>query len=92
MHNAFVQKIVSFGKGMLEGFLSIRKLKNPGLFILSTIGIWVFYYFVSYVLFFCIPETSNLGPLAGLDIAGSRRNRHDGSDAGRDRRLSLVSR
>ncbi|MCF2491767.1 MULTISPECIES: lysylphosphatidylglycerol synthase transmembrane domain-containing protein [Dyadobacter] len=66
--NALIQKIVTFAKGMLDGFLSIRKLKNPGLFILSTIGIWVFYYFVSYVLFFCIPETSNLGPLAGLTL------------------------
>ncbi|MCF2491167.1 lysylphosphatidylglycerol synthase transmembrane domain-containing protein [Dyadobacter sp. CY347] len=68
LRNSFVQKILTFGKGMLDGFLSIRKLKSPGLFILSTIAIWVFYYFVSYVLFFCIPETSNLGPLAGLTL------------------------
>ena len=53
---------------MLEGLLSIRKLRSPGLFILSTIAIWVMYYFVSYVLFFCIPETSDLGPLAGLTL------------------------
>ncbi|MCF0052925.1 flippase-like domain-containing protein [Dyadobacter chenwenxiniae] len=66
--NALVQKVVGFGKGMLDGFLSIRKLRSPGLFILSTIAIWVFYYFVSYVLFFCIPETSDLGPLAGLTL------------------------
>ena len=68
LQNVLAQKVATFGKGMLDGFLSIRKLKSPGLFILSTVGIWVFYYFVSYVLFFCIPETSDLGPLAGLTL------------------------
>lgn len=68
LQNALFQKIVTFAGGMLEGLLSIRKLRNPGLFILSTISIWVLYYLVSYVLFFCIPETSNLGPLAGLTL------------------------
>ncbi|MEO6684798.1 MAG: lysylphosphatidylglycerol synthase transmembrane domain-containing protein [Dyadobacter sp.] len=68
MQNAIIQKIVAFLQGMLEGLLSVRKLKNPGLFFLSTAMIWVFYYLVSYVLFFCIPETSNLGMLAGLTL------------------------
>jgi uncharacterized membrane protein YbhN (UPF0104 family) len=53
---------------MLEGLLSVRKLRSPGLFILSTLMIWVLYYLISYVLFFCIPETSDLGPLAGLTL------------------------
>ncbi|KAA6440657.1 flippase-like domain-containing protein [Dyadobacter flavalbus] len=66
--HAIIQKILLFVKGMLEGLLSIRKLRSPGLFILSTIAIWVMYYLVSYVLFFCIPETSDLGPLAGLTL------------------------
>ncbi len=68
MQNTVIQKIVGFLQGMLEGLLSVRKLKNPGLFFLSTLMIWVFYYLVSYVLFFCIPETSNLGMLAGLTL------------------------
>lgn len=66
--NALIGKIITFAKGMLEGLLSVRKLRNPGLFILSTLIIWVMYYLVSYVLFFCIPETSDLGPLAGLTL------------------------
>jgi uncharacterized membrane protein YbhN (UPF0104 family) len=66
--NAIIGKIIDFAKGMLDGLLSVRKLRNPGLFIFSTILIWVLYYLVSYVLFFCIPETSNLGPLAGLTL------------------------
>jgi glycosyltransferase 2 family protein len=68
MKNGLVIKVMGFLKGMLEGVLSIRKLRSPGLFILSTLLIWVFYYLVSYVLFFCIPETSDLGPLAGLTL------------------------
>lgn len=66
--HAIIAKIVGFAQGMLEGLLSVRKLRNPGLFIFSTILIWVLYYLVSYVLFFCIPETSHLGPLAGLTL------------------------
>lgn len=68
LQNGIVAKVVGFLKGMLEGVLSIRKLRSPGLFIASTLLIWVFYYLVSYVLFFCIPETTNLGPLAGLTL------------------------
>jgi uncharacterized protein (TIRG00374 family) len=66
--NALIQKVVLFAQGMLEGLLSVRKLSSPGLFIFSTIAIWVLYYLVSYVLFFCIPETSSLGLLAGLTL------------------------
>ncbi len=68
MANAIVGKILDFLKGMAEGLLSVRKLRSPGLFILSTCLIWVFYYLVSYVLFFCIPETADLGLLAGLTV------------------------
>ena len=68
LQNALVAKIVGFLQGMLEGAMSIRKLRSPGLFIFSTLLIWVFYYLVSYVLFFCIPETADLGPLAGLTV------------------------
>ena len=65
---AFVQKIMVFLSGMLDGLLSIRKLRSPLLFIFSTVLIWVLYFFISYVLFFCIPETAQLGPLAGLTL------------------------
>ncbi|PWJ60315.1 hypothetical protein CLV98_101496 [Dyadobacter jejuensis] len=68
LNNSLIAKILDFGKGMLDGLLSIKNLRHPGLFILSTLMIWVLYFLVSYVLFFCIPETSNLGPLAGLTL------------------------
>lgn len=66
--NKLAAKIIEFVQGMLQGLLSIKQLKSPGLFILSTVLIWVLYFLVSYVLFFCIPETSELGPLAGLTL------------------------
>ncbi len=66
--NAFVGKVMDFLKGMAEGLMSVRKLRSPSLFIFSTLLIWVLYYLVSYVLFFCIPETADLGPLAGLTV------------------------
>jgi uncharacterized protein (TIRG00374 family) len=66
--NRFIAKVVDFGKGMLDGLLSIRRLKHPVLFVVSTVLIWVCYYYASYVLFFCVPETSELGMLAGLTL------------------------
>lgn len=62
------RKIADFGVGMLDGLLSVRKLERPGLFILATLGIWISYYFSSFAIFFCIPETSQLGWLAGLTV------------------------
>lgn len=66
--NTLVQKILGFLGGLLEGMLSIRKLRKPWVFIFHTILIWTMYYFMSYVLFFSIPETANLGMLTGLTV------------------------
>ncbi|MCU0443490.1 MAG: flippase-like domain-containing protein [Microscillaceae bacterium] len=43
-----------------QGMVSIRRVKNPLLFIAYTLLIWLMYYLMAYVLFFCFPETSNL--------------------------------
>ena len=64
----FYQKIATFLTGLLEGLTSVRKLRNPGLFLFHTVMIWTMYYFMSYVLFFAVPQTSGLGMLAGLTI------------------------
>ncbi len=68
LSNGPVAKIALFIKGMISGLLSVRNLESPLLFIASTVAIWVCYFFSSYVLFFCIPETSGLGLLAGLTL------------------------
>lgn len=61
-----VQKIRSILRSMAEGFLSVRRLQRPGLFWWSTAGIWVLYFTMAYVMFFAIPQTAQLSPLAGL--------------------------
>ena len=62
------QKILTFANGLLAGLLSVRKLKQPGLFVFHTLLIWTLYYFMSYTLCLALPGTQNLGPLAGLTI------------------------
>ena len=64
------EKIAVFLYGLKDGLLSLSKLsKNDQiLFWLHSVIIWVLYYFTSYVLFFCIPETADLGFMCGLSI------------------------
>jgi uncharacterized membrane protein YbhN (UPF0104 family) len=62
------QKVMGFTKGLLEGLLSVRKLRRPGAFIAHTLLIWFMYYLMSYTLFFAMPATANLSPLTGLTI------------------------
>ena len=52
------EKLINFGKGILQGLTSIFKLKQKGKFIFYTIGIWVSYYFAAYLVCFALPETS----------------------------------
>ena len=66
--NAWLQKAHRMLSDLVGGLLSIRKVQNITGFFLSTIGIWVFYYLMSYVIFFSIPETSDLSIGAGLSI------------------------
>jgi uncharacterized protein (TIRG00374 family) len=52
--------------GFVSGFISLKDIKNPIGFIVSTLVIWVVYYFMSYVIVFSLSETSHLGFGAGL--------------------------
>jgi len=61
-------KIVDFGKGIIEGLKSILTLKQKGKFILYTAGIWICYFFASYLVCFALPETSNFTPADGCFI------------------------
>lgn len=53
------EKLINFGKGILQGLTSIFKLKQKGKFIFYTIGIWLSYYFAAYLVCFALPETSD---------------------------------
>ena len=61
-----IQTIIEKLKGLLDGLLSIRHLKNPPLFIFYSVLIWAMYWAMGYVLFFAIPKFSGLPPIAGL--------------------------
>lgn len=60
--------VKNFSKGMAEGVLSIKKLKRKKAFIFHTVFIWACYYFMSYVIFFALPATSELGFSAGFTV------------------------
>lgn len=61
-------KVIDFGKGIFEGLKSILKLRQKGKFILLTAGIWICYFFASYLVCFALPETSNFTPADGCFI------------------------
>lgn len=52
------QKFIDLLKGILDGVLSIFKMKKPLKFILLSLGIWISYYFAAYLVCFALPETS----------------------------------
>lgn len=62
----FASKINSFLKGLLEGVLSIFKMKNKWSFIGHTIFIWVMYVLMFYVTTFALPELQNISIAAVL--------------------------
>lgn len=64
--NKYYNKLTAFLRQLVEGITSVRKLKNPTLFWVATVGIWVCYYFMTYVVFFSMESTANLGYSAGF--------------------------
>lgn len=66
--NTLFAKIEGFILGLVEGLLSIRKLRNPLAFVFHTALIWTMYFLSSYVCFFVLSESSHLTLLAGLTV------------------------
>jgi uncharacterized protein (TIRG00374 family) len=66
--NSLYLKIRQFIKELLNGFLSVRKIKNQIGFWISTVGIWFLYYLMLIVVFYAFPPTYNLSLLAGLTL------------------------
>jgi glycosyltransferase 2 family protein len=67
-NGAFYTKIRKFLGEMISGLTSIRYLKNPAAFWISTFFIWFCYYLMAYVVTFSMEETSSLSPIAGLTL------------------------
>jgi len=65
---ALIQKIRGFAVGLGDGLKSFTKVKNKGLFIFHSLFIWTMYFFMSYLCFFALEETTDLGSSAALFI------------------------
>ena len=61
-------KVQNLLKGFLEGFRSIRKVRNPWWFVFHSLLIWTMYYAMVHFVFFSFSETSHLGLKAGLAV------------------------
>lgn len=59
-------RLKEFLLNLWYGVSSISRMKSPGKFILSTIVLWLSYYFMSYVIVFSMQETAWLDLKAGL--------------------------
>ena len=55
----FKEKIISFVKGLIDGFLAVRKIKNKLAFVLHSAGIWICYFLAAYLVCFALKETSD---------------------------------
>lgn len=63
----FIVKIRTFIDGLIEGVMSIFKMKKKWAFIFHTIFIWIMYVAMFYFATLSIPETSNL-PFAAIIV------------------------
>lgn len=55
------EKFKHFFQGIWEGMISIKYMKNKGLFIAHTVFIWTMYVLMFWIVKFSIPETESLG-------------------------------
>jgi len=67
-HINIVQKIKLMLAGVWHGLISVRLLKNKGLFFVYTIAIWFLYLVSTWCGFFAITETSGLGLADALTV------------------------
>lgn len=55
-----VVKAYRFGKGILEGIFSVRKMQRKWLFVFLSIALWGIYLLMTYIVFFSISATTGL--------------------------------
>lgn len=59
--NSWLRKIAKVFRGFGEGFLSLRHLRHPWLFVLWSLGIWICYWLMSYCAFHSLEALSDTG-------------------------------
>lgn len=62
----FPLTVRNFIKGVRNGLLSIKKIDHKGLFVFYSVMIWVMYYTSTWLCFFALDATSELGAGAAL--------------------------
>ena len=65
-NSKFYEKILGFVDGLKEGFKSIKNIKRKSAFWVHTFNIWIMYFLMTYICFFCMQETSGLTAADGL--------------------------
>lgn len=68
LQSKLLKKIKDLVSKFIEGFQSIRAMKNKGSFIFHSVFIWLMYYLMFFVVFFSFSFTSHIGLLAGLTV------------------------
>ncbi len=53
-------------KGLFEGIMSLKNVRNIPLFVFFTLAIWVSYFLHYYLTFFCFDATKDLGLMCAL--------------------------
>ncbi len=64
----FFARLHRFLAGVKEGLLTVKDVEHKWLFIGHTVFIWLMYFLMLYVCFFCFQFTSHLGPMIGLAV------------------------
>ncbi|WP_080237779.1 lysylphosphatidylglycerol synthase transmembrane domain-containing protein [Spirosoma rigui] len=66
--HTLTRRLLGIGRDVGQGFMGIRQLQQPGLFVTLTVlsNVWVF--LITYVLFFASPQTTTLPPTAALTV------------------------
>ena len=64
----FYIKVSELIIGMWQGIKSVRDIQNKGAFIFHSIFIWVMYFAMTYVVFFALDGTAELGFWAALAV------------------------
>lgn len=64
--SSFYDKVLAFIDGLKEGFKSIKNMKRKSAFWFHTFSIWIMYFLMTYICFFCMEETAHLTAGDGL--------------------------
>lgn len=59
-------KVKTTVRGIAEGVMSLKSVKNIKLFVFYSLAIWASYFLHYYLTFFCFEETSHLGLTCGM--------------------------